>query len=128
MTHYLSAEEILIIHSLVVEESGGVHGVRDSALLESIVERPKASFAGADLHASLTKKAAVLCEGLVNYHVFIDGNTRTAFLSLARFLHINGHACTASNEMVVETMIAIADKSMQLEDIANWIDTYFKKS
>ncbi len=122
MTRYLSAEEVLVLHSLVVEETGGAHGVRDTALLESIIERPKASYGGVDLHSTLTTKAAVFCEAIVNYHIFVDGNKRTAFVSLSRFLHINGKLITATNDEVVVLMVGIANKHMDITELAQWIE------
>lgn len=122
MTRYLSAEEVLVIHSLVVEETGGAHGVRDTALLESIIERPKAIHGGAELYGTLIAKAAVFCEAIVNYHIFVDGNKRTAFVSLSRFLFINGKGITATNDEVVVLMVGIADKHTDVTELAQWLE------
>ena len=40
MTHYLSAEEILQLHFLVIEDYGGSHGVRDEGRVRSVIEAP----------------------------------------------------------------------------------------
>ncbi len=121
MTRYLTADEILAIHSLVVEATGGSHGLRDVGLLASIVMRPQAGFGGKDLHKDVFVKAAVFAEAITNYHVFIDGNKRTAFVATARFLAINGHHITASNAEVEETMLAVAKKSMNERGLALWL-------
>ncbi|TSC78517.1 MAG: hypothetical protein G01um101433_182 [Parcubacteria group bacterium Gr01-1014_33] len=44
--NYLSAEDVLVIHARIIGETGGAHGVRDTHLLGSIVERPKMQFGG----------------------------------------------------------------------------------
>lgn len=124
MANYLTAEEVLVLHSLVIEETGGAHGVREIELLESLIQRPKATMGGVELYAGLSMKAAVFCEALVNYHVFVDGNKRTALISLSRFLHINGRTLSATNDEFVVTMVAIADKSMAVEEIVKWIDRH----
>ncbi|MBI3305432.1 type II toxin-antitoxin system death-on-curing family toxin [Candidatus Parcubacteria bacterium] len=76
--NYLTGEEILAIHSEIIDQTGGLHGVRDAGLLASILERPKTAFGGKEMHRGLFKKAAVYMEGLARYHVFTDGNKRTA--------------------------------------------------
>jgi death-on-curing protein len=123
---YLTAVSILMIHAWIIDETGGTHGVRDANLLASLVERPKATFGGKELHEGVFLKAAVLCEALVNYHVFIDGNKRTAFVVLGRFLAINDFAFECSNEEVVETMIAIAEKRLDVPALVDWIKDHTK--
>ena len=118
---YLSAEDILILHAFVVDETGGSHGVRDTRLLQSIVHKPQSSFGGKDLYDGIFKKAAVLLEAIVNYHVFVDGNKRTALISTARFLHLNGHSLTATNKDVEKIVLAIATKKMDIEKLEKWL-------
>ena len=74
---YLTAEEILVIHSEIIDKTGGLHGTRDVGLLMSIVERPKSKFSGQELYKGIFKKVAVYLESLAQYHVFADGNKRT---------------------------------------------------
>jgi len=50
---YLFAEQVLFIHSRIIDETGGSHGLRDLALLQSAVERPCATFVSKDLYPSL---------------------------------------------------------------------------
>ncbi len=127
MSNYLKAEDILVLHALVIDQIGGTHGVRDVGLLASIAERPKATFDGKELHIDLFAKAAVLCEGLVNYHVFVDGNKRTGFIALSRFMFINDYKLVATNAEVEKTMIAIAEKKLDLEGIQKWIKNHSEK-
>jgi death-on-curing protein len=127
MIRYISAEDILLMHALVVDETGGTHGVRDVNLLASVAESPKTTFDGKELYPSLFTKAAVLCEKLVNYHVFVDGNKRTAFVSLGRFLEINGMALEASNAEVELVMVSIAEKKMGISEIVDWIQSHSQK-
>jgi len=128
MTRYLTAEEVLAIHSLVVEATGGSHGLRDVGLLASIVARPQAGFGGKDLHQDVFTKAAVFAEAITNYHVFIDGNKRTAFVAMARFLVINGYQIIATNEEVEEAMLAVAEKRMNEAKLAAWLKKHSKRT
>ena len=45
-----SKEQILILHSQLVKETGGSDGVRDNNLLESAIETPFQSFGGIELY------------------------------------------------------------------------------
>ena len=87
----LTAEQVLFIHSRLIDETGGSHGVRDTGLLLSAVERPKSGFGDTELYPDIFAKSAALMESLIKNHPFIDGNKRTAITSSAIFLQVNGH-------------------------------------
>jgi death on curing protein len=59
---YLSSEQALFLHSRLVAETGGSHGVRDISMLLSAVGRPQASFDDQDLYPDLYQKAAALMD------------------------------------------------------------------
>ena len=54
----LSVERILLLHQLMIAQTGGSDGVRDMGLLESAVESMYASFDGKDLYPGKEEKAA----------------------------------------------------------------------
>jgi len=118
----ITAEDILVLHAMVLDETGGSHGVRDPHLLASIAEKPYGQFGGADLYPTLTHKAAVLFEALVNYHVFVDGNKRTGLTTTARFLYLGGMRFTAPHKALEEVTIAIATKVRSIDDLTVWIE------
>lgn len=118
---YLSNEEIQSINEVVVALSGGSAGLRDAGLLESIAMKPQTSFGGIDMYPDIHLKAAVLFEALVNYHVFIDGNKRTAFAAMGRFLAINHYELLVSNKEIVDVAVKVATKKLDLAEIATWI-------
>lgn len=125
---YLSAQQILILHALVVDETGGSHGVRDISLLESIVVKPASRFGGKELYKGIFVKAAVLLEAIVNYHVFVNGNKRTGFVAAARFLAINGYIFTASNKGIEKTVVMIATKKISQTKLASWLKRNSKQA
>jgi death-on-curing protein len=119
--NYLVEEEIQAINQVVIEETGGSIGVHEPGLLASITQKPATSFGGEDMYPDLFLKAAVLYEALVNYHVFIDGNKRTGFAAMARFLAINSYGITATDKEIEKFTIDIALKRQDLADIAEWV-------
>ena len=72
----LSKEQILMLHSALIKETGGSAGVRDYNLLESAVENPFQSFDGEELYPTIQAKAARLGYGLIKNHCMLDGNKR----------------------------------------------------
>jgi len=124
---YLKAEDILVIHSEIIDETGGLHGVRDIGLLMSIVEKPKSKFGGKDLYVGIFKKAAVYLESIVQYHVFLDGNKRTGALSAARFLFINGYEFIPTNKDLEDFVIKVAIEKLDLETIFAWLKKHSRR-
>jgi prophage maintenance system killer protein len=47
---YLSLGEVVRLHQLLLEQSGGASGIRDLGLLDSALAQPRATFGGQDLH------------------------------------------------------------------------------
>ena len=82
---FLSRDEALEIHRVLLERFGGPAEVRDTGLLESALYRPRTGH-----YADLAEMAAALFESLMN-HSFIDGNKRVAFFATDVFLRMNGY-------------------------------------
>ncbi len=47
---YLSIREILELHEIIIETSGGALGIRDIRALESSISQPRLTFNQADLY------------------------------------------------------------------------------
>lgn len=58
--NYLTAAQVLFIHYRMIEETGGSHGIRDLALLQSALARPMATFDNNDLYPDMFSKAAII--------------------------------------------------------------------
>lgn len=121
MSRFLSAGEVLALHSLVIEESGGSHGVREMALLESALGAPQQTFGGEALHADVFAQAAALLRSIALNHPFVDGNKRSAFMATFVFLQLNGQDFAAPESEVVEYMVRVAAQKPPLEAIADWL-------
>jgi death-on-curing protein len=117
---YLTAEQVLFLHDRLVEETGGEHGVRDLGGLESALARPQAAFGGAEFYPDLMTKAAVVMDGIVRNHPFIDGNKRAGIATAALFLEINGYRLTATNAELEEFTLRVTTTKPDIENIAEW--------
>lgn len=120
MTEYLTPEQVLFLHSRLVSETGGAHGVRDLGMLLSALGRPQATFEDKELYPDLFTKTAALMDSLVRNHPFVDGNKRTAITSAGIFLWINGYQLTVENREMVRFTLACAQSQLSLEEIAEW--------
>ena len=122
MILYLTPEQVLFIHNLVVQKTGGSHGVRDLSMLLSALGRPQASFDGRDLYEDLFIKAAELLDSLIRNHPFVDGNKRVTIVSTALFLQKNGYSLSVDNEELVQFALDCAQSKNSLKEITTWIE------
>ncbi len=118
---YLTVEQVLFLHMRLVQETGGAHGIRDLALLQSAVARPQASFEGADLYPALNGKAAALMHSLVENHPMLDGNKRLGAAAAGIFLQLNGWRLTATNQELVEFTLRVAQGGVGVGEIEEWL-------
>ena len=109
------------MHSELIQQTGGVDGVRDEFLLDSALEQPFQTYGGSDLYPSIQAKAARLCFGLVKNHALIDGNKRIGAHTMLVFLALNGIYLEYTQEEFSEMIIAVADSSIGIEGILTWI-------
>ena len=126
-TKYLEIDEVYNIHEKMLEVGGGRSGIRDFTLIHSAVERPKASFAGKVLYQNIWFQAAALIQSLIKNHPFKDGNKRTGFFSMLRFLNINGFDITATKKEIVRFALDIDVRKLSLNKISSWLKNHSKK-
>ncbi|MCM1218540.1 MAG: type II toxin-antitoxin system death-on-curing family toxin [Lachnospiraceae bacterium] len=117
----LTKEQILILHSQLIESTGGCDGVRDDGLLDSALESPFQSFSGEELYPSIQAKAARLCYGLVKNHAMIDGNKRIGVHAMLVFLAVNGYELEYTQKELSDLILEAADGKKAYEDILQWI-------
>ena len=104
---WIEEREALAIHQRLLVLHGGAAGVRDRALLQSALARPRQAAAYADSPA-MTDLAALITAGVVKNHPFVDGNKRTGFVLGVLFLELNGFAFAATQEEAASAMLALA--------------------
>ena len=83
----LSKSQIRLLHTQLIEQTGGTDGVRDDGLLDSALCAPFQSFDGIDVFPSIQQKAARLGFGLIKNHPFVDGNKRIGAQSYRAGIH-----------------------------------------
>jgi death-on-curing protein len=99
---YVTLQEALHIHDVLLKAYGGAAGIRDRGLIEAALLRPQTGY-----YTDLMEEAAALWESLAMNHGFVDGNKRVAFACMEIFLDLNGFELTAGEE---ETIRFIYDR------------------
>ena len=71
-----SEEKVLLLHQLIIAETGGCSELRDIGLLDSALEGCFQTFGGQELYPTKEEKGARLGYSLISNHAFVDGNKR----------------------------------------------------
>lgn len=108
------------IHQAQLAEHGGLPGLRDDGLLESVLARPRHKFAYA-AKPDLGALAAAYAFGLVKNHGFIDGNKRVAFMAAYVFLGVNGYEIETTEPEVVTAIEDVAAGRVSEGLLAAWV-------
>lgn len=117
---WLREEVVLALHHRQLVEHGGGPGIRDPALLESALARPRhlASYRG---DADLPALAAAYAFGIARNHPFVDGNKRVAWVACRTFLALNGLTVPGVDDEKYVMMLGLAEGSVGEEEFAAWL-------
>lgn len=121
MSFFLSKEDIIFLHSELINIFGGSDGIRDEAMLDSAINTPLQTFDSQDLYPTIIDKIARLSFGLVMNHPFIDGNKRIAAKVLDLSLDANGISLKATNEEVIEEFLSLASGKIDYPSFLSWV-------
>ncbi len=121
MMHFLTLNQLLIIHHGVIKQTGGSLGVRDHSALLSALAQPRMTFDGKDLYPTLVEKAAALGYSIIQNHPFIDSNKRAGHAALEVFLILNGYEIKAGVDEQEKIILHLASGEITREDFLNWL-------
>ncbi|HLO88275.1 MAG TPA: type II toxin-antitoxin system death-on-curing family toxin [Nostocaceae cyanobacterium] len=127
MIRYLILVEVIELHRLIIDKSGGTLGIRDLGLLESAVAQPQMTFGGEDLYPGITDKAAALGFSLIKNHPFIDGNKRIGHAAMESFLVLNGLEIVASVDEQESVILQLAASQLEREEFTAWLKRNVRK-
>lgn len=125
--HYLTTEQILLMHSMLVDEYGGSHGIRDKVLLLSTEQLPQQQAFGKELYPTIFLKAAVYARNIISSHPFVDGNKRTGITCAVVCLERNGFVFNTATGELEDYAVFIANKKPSLKEIAAWLKERVKR-
>jgi death on curing protein len=117
--YWLSREECLALHEMMLFQYGGGEGLRDENMLESALAKPQQLFAYGK--PAMSDLAASYVFGVVKNHPFIDGNKRTGFMLGVGFLERNGYEFHANEAEAAVRTLALAAGEMSEKEFAAWL-------
>ncbi len=112
---------------MVIDETGGAHGVRDRNAVLSLENLPRQAVFGKELYPTIFGKAAVYARNIIFNHPFIDGNKRTGMTSAAVFLENNNCKLIAEEGEIEKFALKIISDRLELADIADWFRKHSKR-
>jgi death on curing protein len=124
---YLSANQILLIHSVVVDESGGSHGVRDYAAILGLEGLPMQKVFGKELYPNIFDKAALYTRNIIQHHPFVDGNKRTGMSVAGVFLELNEYRIQLREGEIEKFALKIVKDRLEIKAIAAWLKKHSKR-
>ena len=116
-----SQEKVLLLHQLLIAETGGSPELRDINLLDSALEGVYQTFDGQELYPTKEEKGARLGYALISNHAFVDGNKRIGMYAMLTFLEVNGIHMDCTNEDVVEAGLGVASGTMKYDELLTWV-------
>ena len=122
----LTKRQVLLLHSALIQQSGGSDGIRDDGLLDSAVHAPFQTFADQELYPSLLEKAARLGFGLICNHPFVDGNKRIGTHAMLVFLDLNQVELSYEDNDLIDTILAVASGTLDYNGLLDWLQKHLE--
>jgi death-on-curing protein len=123
---WIEKRDVVAIHDRLLAIHGGAAGLRDQALLESAIVRPRQHHAYAGT-TDFVAMAALYTAGIVRNHPFVDGNKRTGFVIGVLFLELHGFDFKASEEDATQAVIALAAGKFDETSYTAWLRRNVKR-
>ena len=79
---------------------------------------------GKELYPSVHTKAAAMIRGIIEDHLFVDGNKRTALLAGLTLLEINALKVTVASGEVEDFAVRVAVERLGVDEIAAWLERF----
>ena len=122
----LTKRQILLLHSALVQQTGGSDGIRDEGMLDSAIHAPFQTFADQELYPSLLEKAARLGFGLICNHPFLDGNKRIGTHAMLVFLDINQISLSYADDDLITAILQVASGAMDYNGLLSWLQNHLE--
>ena len=122
----LSKRQILMLHTALIAQTGGIDGVRDEGLLDSAINAPFQTFAEQDLYPTVLEKAARLGFGLISNHPFLDGNKRIGAHAMLTFMGVNQINLCCTDEELISLILQVASGRLNYDGMLEWLKIHLE--
>jgi death-on-curing protein len=121
---WLQLAEVLELHRRLIDQSGGMAGIRDLGFLEASLAQPRQTYGGIDLYPELIEKAAALGFSLIQNHPLVDGNKRIGHAAMEITLVLNGVELVGSVDSAEAVVLAVAMGELNREAFTNRVKAH----
>ncbi len=113
---------------MLVDETGGIHGIRDRRAILSLENAPKQNVFWKELYPNVFEKAAVYARDIIMNHPFVDGNKRTGMTVASVFLEDNGYNIETKRGEIEKFALKIIRGKLEIKAIAAWFENNSRKT
>lgn len=117
----LSKDQVKLLHTDLIQQTGGTDGIWDEGLLDSALNAPFQGFDGIEAFPSIQQKAARLGFGLVRNHPFLDGNKRIGAHVMLVFLALNHIELEYTQTELSDVILKVAAGEYGYDQLLQWI-------
>ena len=112
---YFDIELVIEIHDIIIDQSGGLPGIKDKGQLESVLCHIQNDI----YYPTFIDKLTHLVHSIIMFHMFNDGNKRTSIALGAYFLNINYYVyCTDSFLKFMEDIVVqVANNQVDKQEL-----------
>ena len=114
---FLSVDQVHVLHKIALARYGGADGIREPGLFESAIMQPRNIYYYGE--EDLFGIAAAYAFHIAQAQACLDGNKRTGVAAALTFLKGNGIDLDGAEKPLYEAMIAVANRAMSREDVAD---------
>lgn len=113
LTLYFHSQHAIDVHDWIIENTGGLPGLKDRGQLESLLHHIQND----DYYPTFNAKLTHLIFGINKFHAFNDGNKRSSLTLGAYFLTLNGYDyCVPQFVLQMENIVvAVAEGAINKE-------------
>lgn len=116
---------VIRAHERLIEEFGGIPGIRNQGAVEAQLTRADNLIAYKD-DPSIYEIATRIGHGLATAHAFVDGNKLIAFTVMAMTLRLNDQTLDVTEEAAYQIMMRLAKGELNADELTDWIEDQFQ--
>ncbi len=120
----LTKSQIIALHELLTQQTGGHAGLRDAGMLDAALHAPFLEVFGVKRYPTVIEKSAALGYFLASDHPFIDGNKRIALLAMLTTLRLNGISLCVPTDRLITFGLDLAQNKLSVSQITDFIRQY----
>ena len=114
-----ATDAVIRIHDDIIENAGGEFGVLNIGLIAFTIDRVNGKVIRENI--DLCKVASIILRDFIQGHPFVDGNKRIAFALVDIVLRENGYRFNVGNDEIIEFLLSLAKREIELEGVEEWL-------